>query len=106
MPRVSDIVPRAELIKALKGLRTWLRKNRSIAPRRSQRSVPWGADVRLRVFGDSWELLSGSADYDQDHRGAWGSGFVESGASDDQLSRTADELLREADDALAEQEDW
>lgn len=104
MTDVRDIVPRGELVHALKGLRTWLRKNKSLAPRKAQRSSEWGTDVRLRVFGSSWELLSGSSDYDQDHRGAWGSGFVGSRASDDQLARTADELMREVDEALYEQQ--
>lgn len=37
-----------------------------------------GTDCRLRVLpeGGGWQLLTGSADYDQDHRGYWGAGFL------------------------------
>jgi hypothetical protein len=31
-----------------------------------------GTDCRLQVQGGSWTLHTGSADYDQDHRGSWG----------------------------------
>ena len=30
-----------------------------------------GTDCRLRWHNGSWQLLTGSADYDQDHRGYW-----------------------------------
>lgn len=33
-------------------------------------------DVRLRVHNGGWELLTGSADYDQDHRGYWGASCI------------------------------
>jgi hypothetical protein len=36
-----------------------------------------GIDVRLQVYPDSqWSVHSGSSDYDQDHRGYWGSSSV------------------------------
>lgn len=36
-----------------------------------------GIDVRLQVYPDGeWAVHSGSADYDQDHRGYWGSSSV------------------------------
>lgn len=30
-----------------------------------------GTDCRLRVHNGNWQLLTGSSDYDQDHRGYW-----------------------------------
>jgi hypothetical protein len=38
-------------------------------------SVP-SIDLRLRVTGSGWQILTGSSDYDQDHRGFWGSSYL------------------------------
>lgn len=35
-----------------------------------------GIDVRLQVHDGSWTFHAGDPQYDQDHRGAWGYGFL------------------------------
>ena len=35
-----------------------------------------GVDCRLNWFNGSWSLLTGSSDYDQDHRGFWACGSI------------------------------
>jgi hypothetical protein len=61
-----------------------------------------GTDVRLRVHGSHWQLLSGSADYDQDHRGHWGAGFLPYGRSN--LADLARDLIEQAKDMHADSE--
>lgn len=35
-----------------------------------------GTDLRLQVNASGWYVHTGSSDYDQDHRGAWGASFL------------------------------
>ena len=53
-----------------------------------------GTDVRLQVNGASWFVRSGSADYDQDHRGTWGAAFLPWGRTN--LAEIARDLLSQA----------
>ena len=36
----------------------------------------YSLDVRLRVHDGSWQVLTGSPDYDTDHRGHWGASCI------------------------------
>ena len=66
-----------------------------------------GLDVRVRVLisddAESYEadFASGSPQYDQDHRGYWGSGWVCSHADDVDLTSLAREMVAEVIDAVA-----
>lgn len=59
-----------------------------------------GYDVRLQVRGGSWQLHTGDSQFDQDHRGAWGYGFLPWELSN--LTDLARELISEASDSYAE----
>lgn len=63
-----------------------------------------GIDVRLRVHGDDQELLEGDSQFDQDHRGFWGSGSVGPDDSDAALLELAEDLIAQVLDAQAESE--
>jgi len=66
--------------------------------------VSWGiddTDVRLRVHNGNWYVYSGSSDYDQEHRGHWGSSSVEATESDKSLEGTASYLIDEVEDDYA-----
>lgn len=58
-----------------------------------------GTDCRLRVHGSNWQILIGSSDYDQDHRGAWGASFLPYNRSN--LTELARDLLEQAKDMHA-----
>lgn len=53
-----------------------------------------GTDVRLRVHDGGWYLYTGSSDYDQDHRGFWGSGSLPYHRTN--LTSLAEELIEQA----------
>ena len=64
----------------------------------------WGledTDVRLRVHNGDWYVYSGSSDYDQDHRGHWGSSSIEATESNKSLEGTASYLIDEVEDDYA-----
>jgi hypothetical protein len=65
----------------------------------------WGlkeTDVRLQVWPDGqWNLHSGDAQYDQDHRGYWGASGVSTSDSADDLRRAAKDLIEQARDDVA-----
>jgi hypothetical protein len=75
-----------------------------------------GGDVRFRLYEWSnagwnggkaewaWEVLTGDSQYDQDHRGYWGCGYVEAGASRAACREVAREIIEEALDARAQGE--
>ena len=60
----------------------------------------WGikeTDGRLQVWPDGgWNLHSGDSQYDQDHRGYWGSSGVSTSDSADHLRRVAKDLIDQA----------
>ncbi len=60
-----------------------------------------GIDVRLQVFPGtgSWDLHTGDAQYDTDHRGFWGCGFLTPRSNCRDLAR---DLISEARDHAAQ----
>jgi hypothetical protein len=58
-----------------------------------------GIDLRLQVHGGSWSLHTGDSQYDQDHRGAWGVGFLPWERSN--LTELARELIEDALESYA-----
>lgn len=59
-----------------------------------------GTDCRLRVMDNgNWQILTGSSDYDQDHRGFWGASFLPYDRAN--LTHLARELIDEAKDSEA-----
>ena len=62
-------------------------------------------DVRLQLTARnsvSWQLHSGDASYDTDHRGYWGAGFVTADHDDESLTDLARDLISQCLDAAAE----
>jgi len=58
-------------------------------------------DVRLQVYDNgTWALRSGSSDYDQDHRGYWGSGTVD---ADTDWAALAEDLIEQCLEQYAEE---
>ena len=57
-------------------------------------------DCRLRYHNGMFSFLTGSSDYDQDHRGHWGCSSVGMDCTDDESRSIADDLLDQViDDA-------
>lgn len=52
-------------------------------------------DIRLQVFKGSWGYHTGDSQYDQDHRGMWGSASVPAGVSKRQARQIAIELIED-----------
>lgn len=64
-----------------------------------------GIDVRLQVQdGGSWDVHSGDASYDTDHRGHWGASTVNAHDSDQELRAIAQDLIDEVDESMAQTE--
>ena len=61
-----------------------------------------GMDVRLRYHYGNIFLYSGSSDYDQDHRGHWGSSSVQSDTTKDDCFSIAEDLLDQVLDNAAQ----
>jgi hypothetical protein len=62
-----------------------------------------GADLRLQVDGDGWELHFGDASYDQDHNGVWGASSLPEGKTTARECRSiARDLLNQCADQYAE----
>jgi len=59
-------------------------------------------DVRLQIDSDGdWSIHSGSAQYDQDHRGYWGSSIVSKQDSDADLQEIVADLMSQAAEQAA-----
>lgn len=58
-----------------------------------------GIDVRLQCRADGWALRTGDAQYDSDHRGAWGTGYL---THNSDCRALAEELIDEAKDHAAQ----
>ncbi len=53
-----------------------------------------GIDVRLQVYDDgAWALRTGDSQYDLDHRGSWGAGYLTKTSNAHEIAR---ELIDEA----------
>lgn len=53
-----------------------------------------GTDVRIRVYEGEWSFYSGDNQYDQDHRGNWGCGFLPYSRTN--LTELAREMIQDA----------
>jgi hypothetical protein len=61
-----------------------------------------GIEVRLQYIpGEGWEVHSGPPDYDLNHKGFWGSGWIE-GSCMEYLEEVAQDLLAQVEDMEAE----
>lgn len=60
-----------------------------------------GTPVRLQI-DDGWYLHFGAPDYDIDHRGHWGAGWVPRGCTIEEAQEIANDLVNEAADAAAQ----
>ena len=59
-------------------------------------------EVRLQVYPDgAWAVRVGSSDYDQDHRGYWGSGYVLGGGRRFNATELAKDLIGQAKEQFA-----
>jgi hypothetical protein len=62
-----------------------------------------GIDVRLQVYPDGdWAVRSGSSDYDQDHRGYWGSSSVPGNNRRFDSKNLARDLIEQAKEHFAQ----
>ena len=65
-----------------------------------------GLDVRLQIQEPGppvlWCLHYGSSDYDQDHRGYWGSSSLGADTTDEECLAIANELVDQAEESFAE----
>lgn len=59
-------------------------------------------DIRLQVTPGSWELHTGDASYDTDHRGAWGASCLDAETDCDDL---AGDLISQARDTAADMDE-
>ncbi len=60
--------------------------------------VEWGiaeSDIRLQMRGENWSLHYGDASYDQDHRGFWGAGSVQTTYDLADLEAVAQDLIEQ-----------
>jgi hypothetical protein len=64
-----------------------------------------GTDIRLQLHDGTWSFHTGDSQYDQDHRGAWGSGFCPRGVSKAEARSIAKDLIDEAMSDYAEMMD-
>ena len=55
-----------------------------------------GGEMRLQVHDGNWMTHHGDSQYDQDHRGNWGSAFVPYGCTRKQARDIARDLISEA----------
>jgi hypothetical protein len=59
-------------------------------------------DVRLQVTADGWEIHSGDAQYDTDHKGHWGASSVPGNGKRFNSTDIARALISEARDSHAQ----
>lgn len=91
MPEVHDVT--AALVSALSDLKSY-------GPEITE------MDVRLQVIPSEsmdWYIRTGDAQYDTDHRGAWGASSIDTTYTIDQLREVAKDLISQADDMLSDE---
>ncbi len=94
LPNAAEVL--ASLVSAWAGI-DWADVAKHNGP--EERSV----DVRLQVLAtDSWDLHTGDASFDQDHRGHWGASSLNKGDTLDTLAQTARDLLAEVGECAAQ----
>lgn len=64
-----------------------------------------GTDARLQVRAGSYALHTGSADFDQDHRGSWGASSIPRGCTWREAREIARALLAECADCAADSDE-
>lgn len=99
IPRSAGFPTIPQLVSDLKRRWEFIRRNYHQNDFKEKGSDFCGTDVRLRVHGGSWYVYTGSSDYDQDHRGAWGYGPLCYGRQN--LTDLARELITQAKDDYA-----
>lgn len=60
-----------------------------------------GDDVRLRLHEGEWELKTGDASFDDDHRGHWGGAWVSVDATREECEGIARDLIKQVREARA-----
>lgn len=65
-------IPAGQLADSIYQSAVYLRDNFKREDLAEDGSYFCGTDCRLRWHNGNWSLLTGSSDYDQDHRGYWG----------------------------------
>lgn len=96
IPRSAGFPTIPELVRLLKFEWECLRKNHSREELKEKGEDFASTDVRLRVFNGNWYVLTGSSDYDQDHRGAWGASCLSYDRQN--LTDLARDLIEQAKD--------
>ncbi len=103
--------PVREIASVLRGCRDYARtlsphkRGGKVMPCTCHDSEHEYADVRLQVHADGrFSVHTGSSDYDQDHRGAWGSGSIPLTADFDSMA-LAKKLWNEAADMAVDMGD-
>lgn len=83
----------------------WLRRTFTAAELTEPGCDTAGGEVRLQVREDGWLILTGDSQYDQDHRGAWGCGFIRRGANWAECRECARDLINDARNDAPEEDD-
>lgn len=64
-------------------------------------------DVRLQLRSSgAWDIHTGSACYDTDHRGHWGAGYLYADNTDSEVYDLANELVCEVSEDLAQDDSY
>lgn len=64
-----------------------------------------GTDCRLQVQDGGWQLHTGSADFDQDHRGAWSCASIPRGCTWKEAREIARDLLNDCAESASQMGD-
>ena len=88
----------AELTNEVYGYGRWLKDSFDPADITELGDDEPGGGIRLQL-NDGWSVHHGDSSYDQDHRGAWGCGWVRSGISKADARYVATDLISQAMDA-------
>ena len=105
MKTLRNIVTVKELAEEVYACGRYLKENFSEADLKGPGEDVAGTDCRLQIHDGSWAFHSGSSDYDQDHRGAWGAGFVPRGVSKAEARRIAADLISEASESYEDDDE-
>lgn len=90
------IVTIAELAEVVHDYGAYLQ--REFGPEPAEASDDICQDIRLQIHEDDWSTHTGDSQYDQDHRGVWGSAYVPRGVSKAGARNIARDLIDEAGD--------
>jgi hypothetical protein len=96
IPRSAGFPTIPELVSDLKRRWQFIRRNWERKELKERGEDFAGTDVRLRVYNGNWYVYTGSSDYDQDHRGAWGASCLSYDRQN--LTDLARDLIEQAKD--------